>query len=198
MSRPDADAKSTSPIPPQADTPMQVRKARVADAEAFARMMSDPGVYPQLLQMPYADADFWRHRLTEICAPGKPELLLVAQVEAEVVGAAGLHPSGLSPRRRHAMGMGIHVLPEWQGRGVGSLLMQSLCDYADRWLGLLRLELTVYTDNHAAQRLYRRFGFFEEGVHRAYALRDGVFVDTLAMARLNPRPLQGLVPAPMT
>lgn len=65
---------------------------------------------------------------------------------------------------------------------------QSLCDYADRWLGLTRIELTVYTDNQRAQALYRRFGFVEEGVHRGFALRDGVYVDALSMARCVPRP----------
>lgn len=165
---------------------MQVRKARVADAEAFARMMADPGVYPQLLQMPYGDADLWRQRLTEMCSTGKGDLLLVVETEGQVVGAAGLHSTGASPRRRHAMGMGIQVQSEWQGRGVGALLMQSLCDYADRWLGLSRLELIVYTDNQRAQALYRRFGFVDEGVHRGYALRDGAYVDALSMARLGP------------
>ena len=62
-------------------------------------------------------------------------------------------------------------------------------------LGLLRLELTVFVDNHRAQGLYRRFGFVDEGVLRAYALRDGVYTDALSMARLNPRPWQGLAPA---
>jgi putative acetyltransferase len=166
---------------------LQVRSARVADADAFARMMSAPGVFPHLLQMPYGDADLWRQRLTETCAAGGTNLLLVAEADGEAVGSAGLHPSGPSPRRRHAMAIGIQVLPEWQGRGVGALLMQSLCDYADRWLGLLRLELTVYTDNLRAQRLYRRFGFVDEGVHRGYALRDGEYVDALSMARLAPR-----------
>jgi len=109
----------------------------------------------------------------------------------EVVGGAGLHPVGTSPRRRHVMAIGIHVAPRAQGRGVGAALMQSLCDYADRWLGLLRLELSVYTDNLRAQSLYRRFGFVDEGVRRCDALRDGVYVDTLAMARLNPVPLRG-------
>ena len=167
---------------------MQVRKARVADAECFARMMADPGVYPQLLQMPYGDADLWRQRLTEMCAAGKGDLLLVVEVGGQVAGSAGLHSTSASPRRRHAMGLGIQVQPRWQGRGVGALLMQSLCDYADRWLGLTRIELTVYTDNQRAQALYRRFGFVEEGVHRGYALRDGVFVDALSMARCVPRP----------
>jgi putative acetyltransferase len=172
-----------------------VRRARVDDAEAFARMLSDPQVFPQLLQMPYADADLWRARLAETCGPGKADLLLLAVTEeGEVVGGAGLHPAGASPRRRHAMDLGMQVMPAWQGRGVGALLMQSLCDYADRWLGLLRLELEVYTDNLRAQALYRRFGFVDEGVHRRSALRDGAYVDTLSMGRLNPAPLRGFAP----
>jgi len=39
--------------------------------------------------------------------------------------------------------------------------------------------------------LYKRFGFVQEGVHRCHAMRDGVYVDSLSMARLNPAPLRG-------
>ena len=66
--------------------------------------------------------------------------------------------------------------------------MTALCDYADNWLACLRIELTVYTDNDIAQRLYRNFGFELEGTLRAYALRDGVYVDAHSMARLHPSP----------
>ena len=58
-------------------------------------------------------------------------------------------------------------------------------DLADNWLGLRRLELTVFVDNDTAIRLYERSGFVREGVLRAYAFRDGRFVDVLAMARLR-------------
>jgi putative acetyltransferase len=181
----DADRAAT-------DARLQVRRACVADAEAFARTLSHPEIYPHILQLPYGNADQWRERLTAICALGKADVVLVAEADGEVVGGAGLHPTAnSSPRRRHVMELGIHVDPAWQGRGVGGLLMQSLCDLADRWLGVLRVELTVYADNHRAQSLYRRFGFVEEGRHRAFALRDGEYVDALAMARLNPQPLRG-------
>ena len=53
---------------------------------------------------------------------------------------------------------------------------------------VLRLELTVYVDNARAIALYRKFGFEVEGTHRAYALRDGAYVDALCMARLHPNP----------
>ena len=45
----------------------------------------------------------------------------------------------------------------------------------------------VYADNERAIALYRKFGFEAEGTHRAYALRDGRYVDALAMARLRPK-----------
>ena len=84
--------------------------------------------------------------------------------------------------------LGISVAPEAQGQGVGRALMQALCDYADRWAQVLRIELTVFADNERAVRLYRSMGFVHEGTHRGYALRDGEYIDVLSMARLHPRP----------
>lgn len=165
-----------------------IRRASQKDAAAYARIMGDPAVYPGLLQMPYADEETWRTRLAEGTAPGKTDLLLVAERGGEVVGSAGLHPTGPALRRRHAMFLGISVASAMQGQGVGSALMAALVDYADRWAQVLRLELTVFTDNAPAIALYRRFGFQIEGTHRAYALRDGAYADVHAMARLHPRP----------
>ena len=68
--------------------------------------------------------------------------------------------------------------------------MSALTQYADNWGHLLRIELTVYTDNDRAIQLYKKLGFQEEGVRRAFALRDGLYVDALAMARLHPKPPQ--------
>ena len=73
----------------------------------------------------------------------------------------------------------------WQGKGVGKALMGAICEVADGWLNVIRLELTVYTDNERAIALYRKFGFVIEGTHKAYALRAGRYVDALAMARIR-------------
>lgn len=165
-----------------------VRRTTTKDAAAIARIMADPAVYAGLMQLPFANEELWAARLAESLAPGKPDLLLSAELHGEVVGSSGLHPVGAALRRRHAMMLGISVAREVQGRGVGSALMAAMCDYADHWAGVLRLELTVYADNAPAIALYRKFGFEVEGTHRAYALRDGRYVDALAMARLHPNP----------
>src|SRR5918993_2459140 len=127
-----------------------IRRARVEDAAALATLMGDPAVYAGLMQMPHASEETHRQRLADSLAPGKADLLLVAELGGRIVGSSGMHPAGASPRRRHVMSIGISVAAEAQGQGVGSALMQAMCDYADRWIGLLRIELTVYVDNERA------------------------------------------------
>ena len=65
-------------------------------------------------------------------------------------------------------------------------MLQELLRYADQWMGLLRMELTVFADNEPAIALYKKFGFELEGTHRAFALRRGEFADVHFMARLHP------------
>ena len=173
-----------------ASTPsdLVIRRSTPDDAPAFARIMGDDQVYPGVLQLPYADVAAWRARLADHNAPGKPDVSLVGVLEGEVVATAGLFTLAPIVRRRHAVSLGISVDPAVQGRGVGGRMMAALTDFADAWAGILRIELTVWSDNERAIRLYERHGFVREGLHRAYALRAGRYVDAVAMARLHPNP----------
>ena len=164
-----------------------LRRVRPSDAAAMAEQLSDPDIFPGLLQVPYANVELWQHRLNTPPVAGSPELLLLAERDGHIVGNAGLHPAATQLRRRHAMMLGISVVPSAQGQGVGHTLMAALLDYADNWAQVLRVELTVFSDNERAIKLYERHGFEHEGRHKAYALRNGVYVDALAMARLHPK-----------
>ncbi|WP_343628015.1 GNAT family N-acetyltransferase [Roseateles sp.] len=165
-----------------------LRRPRPEDARAQAELMGHPGVQPWLLQTPYTSEELWRERFSKVPDMSTGELVLLAFDGDRLVGNAGLHPVGPQVRRRHAMMLGIGVHPDAHGRGVGSALMEALTRQADDWLGLLRIELTVFVDNAPAIRLYDRFGFEHEGRLRGYGLRHGRYVDVFTMARLHPRP----------
>jgi L-phenylalanine/L-methionine N-acetyltransferase len=168
--------------------PIVIRRPRPDDAAAMVAIMGDPDVLHGLLQLPYPTDAMWKKRIEEMpVGPTTAELFIVAERGGEVVGNAGCHPLQ-QVRRRHAAHIGMAVAKHAQGQGVGTALMAAIVDWADNWAQLLRLELAVYVDNAAAQALYRKFGFVEEGVHRADTLRNGAYVDTLAMARLHPNP----------
>lgn len=66
--------------------------------------------------------------------------------------------------------------------------MAALIVYCEIWAQLLRLELNVYANNAAAIGLYERLGFTLAGRMAACAMQDGICVDSLAMARLHPKP----------
>ena len=68
---------------------------------------------------------------------------------------------------------------------IGTALLKELVDLAENWVGVTRIELTVYTDNAAAIALYEKLGFVIEGTSRNYALRNGEYVDVYQMARLK-------------
>lgn len=163
---------------------IEVRSAEPADFEAVRAIFEGEHAIGGTLQTPFPSAEGWRKLLADIAPTNK---VLVAVANGRVVGQIGVHQVA-RPRRSHVAIIGMAVHDRWQGRGVGRALMAAAIDLADNWLQLLRLELTVFTDNPAARGLYEKFGFQLEGTHRAYALRDGVFVDAHAMARLHPNP----------
>ena len=161
-----------------------IRRAEPDDFEGVWRTYQDESAYSGTLQLPFPSREVWRKRLAE---PAEGDFLLLACAGEDIVGNAGLHTIGKSPRRAHAMHLGMTVRNDWQGKGVGTALMHAIVDLADNWLNIFRIELTVYTDNERAIALYRKFGFETEGTHKAYALRAGEYVDAYSMARLRPK-----------
>ncbi|UKA61852.1 ribosomal protein S18-alanine N-acetyltransferase [Arthrobacter sp. FW306-04-A] len=71
----------------------------------------------------------------------------------------------------------IAVVPEFEGRGIGSAILTELIEEA-RGRGATEVLLEVRADNPRAQALYVRFGFEQIHVRRRY-YRDGT--DALIM-----------------
>ena len=157
-----------------------LRASRIEDAAGITELHSQARFRWGTLRPRYPSVDAVRKWL-ETRSLDDPHI--VAELNGRIIGDAGLHRG--KDRRAHTalIGMGVH--DDFAGRGVGTAPMAALIDTADNWLDLKRLELTVWTDNAPALALYRKFGFVEEGVLRAYAYRDGTYVDALAMARLR-------------
>jgi L-phenylalanine/L-methionine N-acetyltransferase len=173
-----------------APSDISIRAAEPSDAAAISALMGSAGVFEGTQQMPYAAVASRLERFSAVDA-NCPRLVAVRNDAASgterIIAHAGLFIPHASLRRMHVRGLGIAVAKDCQDQGVGDRLMTGLLDWADNWAGVLRIELTVFTDNARAIALYQRHAFVQEGVMRAYALRDGVYADTLAMARLHPK-----------
>lgn len=149
------------------------------DAAAIAALRNMPGVRHGTMATPYTSIATVAANLTKL---GPNDHSIVAETAGRVIAMASLHRT--AGRRSHSAGLGMMVADDWHGRGVGTALLGTLTDLADNALALSRIELHVFADNAPAIALYQKFHFTVEGHHCAYALRDGLLIDALSMARI--------------
>lgn len=113
-----------------------IRRAEPTDAEALQRLYSGPRVISGMMQLPYPSLETIRKRLALDSSDGIYSLVACACEEGdEVVGQLTLRTFPQLPRRRHACALGMAVRDDWQGKGIGTALMQAAIDLAEKWLG---------------------------------------------------------------
>lgn len=112
----------------------------------------------------------------------KDHAMFVVVSDDTVVGWCDIIPSERDVYR-HVGVLGIGLLPEFRGRGIGAKLMQKSIDKA-KAKGLTRIELTVYERNKNAIALYQKMGFEIEGLKKNGIRIDGVYDNVYMMALL--------------
>ena len=111
---------------------------------------------------------------------GHPQF--VALVDHSVVGWCDILPKP-RPVLRHTGVLGIGVVEEYRGRGIGAALLATTLEAA-RQRGITRVELHVREHNTRAIRLYEKFGFVREGLLRRDVFVDGAYENGVLMALL--------------
>jgi RimJ/RimL family protein N-acetyltransferase len=107
---------------------------------------------------------------------------LVAFADGRVVGWADILPKD-RPVHAHVGVLGIGVLPEFRGKGLGTALLRRVLE--QRCTKYVRVELTVRAANTRAIALYEKFGFKPEGICRDAIFVDGRYEDLIMMADVD-------------
>ena len=84
---------------------------------------------------------------------------------------------------QHVMNLGMYVRAEYQGLGVGTLLMDAMKTLAKR-LNLSRVALTVFEGNAPAEKLYAKAGFIKCGSLPGW-LQEGYINETYMVLNLD-------------
>ncbi len=87
---------------------------------------------------------------------------LVAEVDGEIAGTAGINGIGTAEKTRHRASFGISIARAWWGLGIGRALTEACIECAGE-AGYLQLELEVVSENTRATELYKSAGFVEYG-----------------------------------
>ena len=84
--------------------------------------------------------------------------------------------------------IGISLLPEWRGRGIGWRAQAMLCDYLFTHTPVQRIQAGTHPENLAEQGALVKAGFTLEGVIRASEFRGGQWRDGYLYSRLRTDP----------
>ena len=90
------------------------------------------------------------------------EAEIVAEIDGEIVGMAGIECVGRKDKVRHRAVMGISIDKNYWGLGIGRALMEACIECAKK-AGYSQLELDVTAENERAIDLYEGYGFEEYG-----------------------------------
>ncbi len=101
--------------------------------------------------------------------------------DGRVVGWCDICPKD-NPRMRHRANLGMGILPEYRGIGIGARLMKASLAHA-KARGLEKVELFVYTSNKRAIALYEKIGFKREGLIKRYRKVGSRHFDCIMMAK---------------
>ncbi len=160
-----------------------LRPLRAADRATSVRWRNDPDIRDNILGYRFPITEEMEAQWVEAVLEDRSRSRLVLAIEDKADGAlAGfVYLNGIDWFARNAE-LGILIGDRGrQGKGLAKEALALVAGYAFDTLNLNKLHLRVAAFNAAALRLYRDFGFVEEGVQRQQAFIRGRYHDVVLM-----------------
>lgn len=168
---------------------LNLRAVERRDAAHIHRWLNDPAVMrgwgasapARSLQSVAQEVEGW---LAEEAALGRPAALIAETLEGDPLGLVVIRVD-----RPEARSIELSLLvgdPARWGEGFGADILESTLGACFGGWGTHRVGVRVEAGNERAMRLYRRFGFQDEGCLRQAAFIDGRHGDLLLLGLLAP------------
>lgn len=111
------------------------------------------------------------------------DIMISAFLYDKLVGSASLNRVGNCSKTSHRATLGIAIIQEAWGLGIGKALITEILNFATEQ-GFEQVELEVLSSNHNAIKLYEQFGFTVYGERdNGFKFKDGTYVAEYLMIR---------------
>jgi RimJ/RimL family protein N-acetyltransferase len=174
------------------DLSVRLRPLIEDDLAMLRRFATEPGLIG-LDWAGFRDAGAPARRFAVDGYLGSDDGRLMVEVEPDTVAAGFVSWwAGSYGGAGRLWAIGIALLPQWRGRGIGWRAQAMLCDYLFDHTPAQRVEAGTHPENIAEQKALEKAGFTLEGVIRAAEFRAGRWRDGYLYSRLrdDPSPLR--------
>jgi RimJ/RimL family protein N-acetyltransferase len=164
---------------------IRLRPVNEDDLVLFRRFVTEPGLIG-LDWAGFQDAQAQARRFATDGFLGEADGRLIVEVAREQLpaGFVSWH-SRVNGGVANFWEIGIALLPEWRGQGIGWRAQAMLCDYLFDHTPAQRIQAGTHPENIAEQRSLMKAGFQLEGVLRACEFRAGQWRDGYLYSRLR-------------
>jgi RimJ/RimL family protein N-acetyltransferase len=176
------------------EPPVRLRPVVEADLVMFQRFLTEPGLVG-LDWSGFKDAQIPARRFATDGYLGEDDGRLIVAVADEAAGLVSYVAGRYGGVAKH-WEIGIALLPEWRGRGVGWRAQALMCDYLFAHTPAQRIQAGTHPENVAEQKSLVKAGFQLEGVIRACEFRAGQWRDGYLYSRLRDDPAPVIPPTP--
>lgn len=167
------------------DSPIvTLRGQRSDDWDTLYTMLTQPEVVYFSDEFPYMSDETFRERYSND-APRLYRLIgeiMLPSGRNRLVGLARWQVG--EARLRHMGQLDFQLHPDHQSTAAAESFLAQVVKFADRWLGLRRLQTVVYEADIRRIDLLKQQGFEHEATLRRYGFRDGAYRDARIMARV--------------
>ena len=162
---------------------LTVREAEKSDASEILSFMKRVGGESDYLSFGFEGAGADVRKEEEFITRFRSavnSVLFVGTIDGRIVTVAEFSSYEKS-RFSHNANIGISVLKEFWGQGIGSIMMGELIDFGKGTNYVKNIILTVISDNERALALYKKFGFEETGRHKNFSKVGNEYYDATIM-----------------
>lgn len=163
-----------------------LRPLREDDLAVLDRFDADPTVLGPFQWKGFTDPRARRRRWDKDGYVNVASTGLAVTVKAEIAGIASWKAADRGGPAGGCLEIGLTLLPEFRGRGLGDAAHRMLVDHVFRTTRVHRLEAFTDAENAAARRILEKLGFHREGVMCQVTWRDGGWRDEAVYALLRP------------
>jgi [ribosomal protein S5]-alanine N-acetyltransferase len=165
-----------------------LRPIQEADLDDLCRYATDPEAGGEFEWTGFKDPKAMRRRWEEDGWLGAEHGLLAVECSGSFAGDVSYKDRSQGVSKGAVYEIGIALLPEHRGHGVGTAAQRLLVEYLFDTTPAHRLQAYTEVENLAEQRALEKVGFEREGVLRATHFRAGSWRDSILYALLRPRP----------
>ena len=124
-----------------------LRKPADIDREGFLESQKEYSPVKFMLKEPAFCEMLWSEHV------GPKALMLTITKDEKYIGYCGINNTAEDPWE-----IGIEILPQWTGKGIGYIAISGMLEAIKARLGITEFLVRIRPDNIASQRLFKRLG----------------------------------------